>query len=218
MRISEEGVTLVKEFEGFRSAPYRDAVGVWTIGYGETKGVGPDTHSITQKEASDLLRRRLDADYGSHVTNLGVELAQNQFDAITSFVYNVGPGGISRDTGIGRALRAKNWSVAADELLKWDKAGGRALAGLTRRRRAERALFLRQPSFARELEVYAETEIRWIREYDKLVREKRDPDRRQVLRRVMAHQRKRIWHAAQKTGWDKGNRRDRYNSLMSRTT
>jgi lysozyme len=140
MNLGQKGLDLIKEYEGFRSAPYRDPVGVWTIGYGSTKGVGPNTPRMTEQQASDRLRREVDQTYGAAVNKIP-GLNQNQFDAITSFVYNVGTGGIG-DTGVGRALRAKDWNRAANELLKWDKAGGRTLAGLTRRRQAERKLFL----------------------------------------------------------------------------
>ena len=89
------------------------------------------------------MRREIDATYGKAVNDLPVDLTQNQHDALVSFVYNLGPGAISTNTGIGRALRAKKWELASNEMLRWDKAGGHSLAGLTRRRRAERALFLK---------------------------------------------------------------------------
>jgi len=215
MKLGQRGADLIKGFEGFRANPYRDAVGVWTIGYGSTKGVGPSTRPVTQKQAEDRLRREVDATYGAAVNGIS-GLNQNQFDALTSFVYNVGPGGIGPSTGIGKALRAKQWNRAADELLKWDKAGGRTLAGLTRRRKAERKLFLTP---ADSLAGYTDSEKRWIREYDGLKRANKDPQRRTVLRRVMTEQRQRIWRAAEgeKNGWSKANRRKRYESLKART-
>lgn len=143
MKVSGNGVALVKRFEGFRSRPYRDAVGVWTIGYGETRGVGPGTSPWSERYAAQRLEERLNRDFGSHVNALGLPLNQNQHDALTSFVYNVGPGGIAASTGVGRALRAHQWRAAADHLLDWDKAGGARLPGLTRRRQEERALFLK---------------------------------------------------------------------------
>jgi len=214
MRLSSKGAKLIEGFEGFRSCPYRDAVGVWTIGYGSTKGVGPHTKCVSQKQAEERLIREVTATYGAAVDRLGVPLNQSQYDALCSFVYNVGPGGIASNTGVGRALRARDYKRAADELLKWDKAGGRALPGLTRRRKAERALFLSQP----ERTGYTDSERRWMREYDSLLRKKKDPARRRVLRRVMTEQRKRIWQAAQKSGWDKAERRARYKSLLARTS
>ena len=159
------------------------------------------------------MMREVDATYGAAVNKIP-GLDQPKFDALTSFVYNVGPGGIAPSTGIGKALRAKQWNRAADELLKWDRAGGHSLPGLTRRRKAERALFLSQPPKAQR----PADETRWLREYDGLLRAKKDKDRRRVLRTTMTKRRKSIWRAAQKSGWDKLNRRDRYKSLLARTT
>lgn len=133
---------MIQDYEGFRSLPYRDSVGVWTVGYGSTKGVGPHTAPLNRQQASERLRSEVDAEYGAAVNALRLPLNQHQFDALVSFVYNVGPGALGPDTGIGRELRAHHWHRAADELLRWDKAGGQALPGLTRRRRAERKLFL----------------------------------------------------------------------------
>lgn len=145
-RVSRRGVALVIAFEGFRSRPYRDAVGVETIGYGETdpRIISRYRHGgITKRAARRVLRRRLNQDYAPAVRDLGLALGQPSFDALTSFAYNVGIGALAASTGIGRALRAGRPRVAADELLEWDKAGGRRLEGLARRRRAERDLFLR---------------------------------------------------------------------------
>jgi lysozyme len=213
MKLSRRGAKLIEGFEGFRSCPYRDAVGVWTIGYGSTKGVNSNTKCISQQDAEDRMMREIDATYGAAVNKIA-GLNQNQHDALVSFVYNVGTGGIAPTTGIGKALRAKDWKRAADELLKWDKAGGRPLAGLTRRRKAERALFLSKP----EKSGYTDAERRWMREYDQLLKAGKDKDRRRVLRRSMTDQRKRIWRAAQTSGWDKADRRARYKSLLARTT
>ena len=141
-RLSATGAALIANFEGFRSCPYRDAVGVWTIGYGSTKGVGPGTKCLSRQEALARMKREVNQTYGAAVNRLPVDLNQNQFDALTSFVYNVGTGGIGTNTGVGKALRKKQWDRAANELLRWNKAGGRTLAGLTRRRKAERKLFL----------------------------------------------------------------------------
>jgi lysozyme len=147
-RISKAGVDLIKEFEGFpnHGRPYLDPVGVWTIGYGHTENVGPNSKPLTEREASALLQRDLDAKYAPTVARLDLPLNQNQFDALVSFVYNLGPGAISARTRVGKALRRHDWKAAADHLLEWDRAGGRRLPGLSRRRQAERALFLRRPS------------------------------------------------------------------------
>ncbi len=223
MKVGRAGVTLIKEFEGFPHGgrPYRDMVGVWTIGYGHTEGVGPSSKPLTEPQARELLRRDLDHHYGPAVNTLGVALSQHQFDALVSFVYNCGPGAIGASTTVGRALRANDWGAAANGLLLWDKAGGRPVAGLTRRRRAERALFLADDD---PLEGYSASERRWIREYDALVRADRDPQRRRSLQTAMADQRRKIWRAARPKdkggdghGWEFGHRRARYASLMART-
>ena len=143
--VSDRGVALIKGFEGFRSAPYQDAVGVWTIGYGHTEGVGRSTKPISERQARRLLKQDLDRKYCPPVLRLGVPLNQNQVDALTSFVYNLGAGAIGPDTGVGKALRQRQYKLAADHMLAWNKAGGQVLPGLTRRRQAERALFLKQP-------------------------------------------------------------------------
>jgi len=224
MKISPAGVSLIKEFEGFPNGgrPYKDIVGVWTIGYGHTEGVGPNSRRLTEAQASALLAQDLDSKYGPYVGALGVPLSQPQFDALVSFVYNVGPGGIAASTHVGQALRAKNWKAAADGLLAWDKAGGVSVPGLTRRRQAERALFLSTPD---PLPGYRADESGWIREYDQLRRSGQNPGRRAQLRALMAERRKAIWRAAQPKaaggdggGWNANARRARYASLLARTS
>lgn len=224
MKTSEAGVALIKQFEGFpyNGRPYQDMVKVWTIGYGHTEGVGPHSKPITIQQASELLRRDLDKKYAPAVSALQLPLGQHQFDALVSFIYNCGPGAISADTHVGRALRAKQWQAAADALLMWNKAGGKPVEGLTRRRKAERALFLEDDD---PLEGCTDSEKSWIREYDRLRRQDKDVDRCQELKAQMLAQRKRIWRAAQSAdkggdgqGWDHAHRRARYASLLARTS
>lgn len=209
MKLSLDGAHLLESFEGFRAEPYRDAVGVPTVGFGSTKGVTMQSKPITRAQAERRMMREVDATYGAAVNALGLPLNQNQFDALTSFVYNVGPGGVASSTGIGRALRDHDWQRAADELLEWDKAGGKALAGLTRRRIAERALFL---TVEDRWAGYTPSEVRWIREYD---RHPRLP-RRLVLRTVMRAQALRVRAAARRSGWT-AVRRARVKSLEARS-
>lgn len=224
MNVSERGASFVKRFEGFGGnppgSPYRDAVGVWTIGYGHTKGVGPNSPRLTEPQAAALLRRDLDQHYGSAVRALRIPLNQNQFDALTSFVYNVGPGGIDASTRVGQALRRRQYDAAADALLAWDKAGGRRLLGLTRRRQAERALFLEPVRERGPAAWLTPKELAWIRAYDRSTSD----SKRAQLRLLLTQQRKRIWRLAQPRehggdgrGWAYGHRRLRYNSLLART-
>lgn len=159
LRISATGLALIEEFEGFYARPYADPAGHATVGYGHLLHLGPVTAAdqratwvadqntpgqLTNAEARQLLRQQLATQYEPTVTALRLPLVQHQHDALVSFVYNVGTGALGSDTGIGSALRAQRWNLAADELLRWDKAGDPpvSLPGLTRRRRAERTLFL----------------------------------------------------------------------------
>ena len=134
--------TLVEPFEGCRLTAYQDGNGVWTNGYGNTHGVSASTLAITQDQAiADLKRNLLSAenDICSLVT---VPLNQNQFDALTSFDFNIGPGHLKSSTTL-RLLNAGDRQGAADAMLMWDKVAGAVSPGLVRRRQAERALFLK---------------------------------------------------------------------------
>ncbi|MGF6435019.1 lysozyme [Kosakonia sp. 1610] len=145
MRISDKGISLIKQFEGLRLTAYQDSVGVWTIGYGWTQPVDgkPIRPGMTIKEetAERLLRTGL-VGYESDVSKLvKVKLTQGQFDALVSFAYNLGTSALSTSTLLQK-LNAGDYAGAADEFPRWNKAGGKVLPGLMRRREAERALFL----------------------------------------------------------------------------
>ncbi|QOZ81965.1 MULTISPECIES: lysozyme [Chromobacterium] len=141
MNISANGIKLIQQFEGLRLKAYQDAVGVWTIGYGHT---GPDVTPglvITQAQADALLARDLSR-FETGVTRLvQVPLNQNQFDALVSFSYNLGLGSLQNSTLL-RLLNQRDYAGAAAQFPRWNKAGGKVLPGLTRRRAAEQALFL----------------------------------------------------------------------------
>ena len=145
MQTSEKGIALIKQFEGCKLTAYQDSVGVWTIGYGWTQPVDGKPiragMTIKQETAERLLKTGL-VSYESDVSRLvKVGLTQGQFDALVSFTYNLGARSLSTSTLL-RKLNAGDYAGAADEFLRWDKAGGKVLNGLTRRREAERALFL----------------------------------------------------------------------------
>lgn len=145
MHTSEKGISLIKEFEGCRLTAYQDSVGVWTIGYGWTQPVDGKPiragMTINQETAERLLKTGL-VSYEADVSKmLKVGVSQCQFDALVSFCYNLGAKSLSSST-LMRKLNAGDVNGAADEFLRWNKAGGNVLAGLTRRREAERSLFL----------------------------------------------------------------------------
>ncbi|MGD1827322.1 Lysozyme [Chromobacterium violaceum] len=140
MKTNAEGISLIKQFEGFRLAAYQDMVGVWTIGYGHT---GPDVkagQTITQQQADQLLA----ADLEKFETGVGqlvaVPLNANQFAALVSFSYNLGLGNL-RSSTLLRLLNQGDYAGAAAQFPRWNRAGGQVVAGLTRRRLAEQALF-----------------------------------------------------------------------------
>ncbi|HDC4492908.1 TPA: lysozyme [Enterobacter asburiae] len=145
MQTSEKGIALIKQFEGCKLTAYQDSVGVWTIGYGWTQPVDGKPiragMTIKQETAERLMKTGL-VSYESDVSRLvKVGLTQGQFDALVSFTYNLGARSLSTSTLL-RKLNAGDYAGAADEFLRWNKAGGKVLNGLTRRREAERALFL----------------------------------------------------------------------------
>jgi GH24 family phage-related lysozyme (muramidase) len=145
MQTSDKGISLIKQFEGCKLTAYQDSVGVWTIGYGWTQPVDGKPiragMTIKQETAERLLKTGL-VSYESDVSRLvKIGLTQGQFDALVSFTYNLGARSLSTSTLL-RKLNAGDYAGAADEFLRWNKAGGKVLNGLTRRREAERALFL----------------------------------------------------------------------------
>lgn len=141
MKTSERGIALIKEFEGCELEAYLDAVDVLTIGYGHT---GDDVYlglTITQAEADDMLARDLDKFEAGIERMVKVPLNANQHAALVSFSFNLGLGSLSGSTLL-RKLNALDYDGAADEFPRWNRAGGNVLAGLSRRRKAEQALFL----------------------------------------------------------------------------
>lgn len=140
MRTSQRGLNLIKSFEGLRLQAYQDAVGVWTIGYGTTRGVNAGM-KISKEQAERMLLndvQRFEPEVQRLVT---APLNQNQWDALICFTYNLGAPNLESSTLL-RKLNAGDYVAAADQFKRWNKAGGKVLAGLTRRREAERALFL----------------------------------------------------------------------------
>lgn len=140
MRISETGLDLIRYFEGLRLTAYQDAVGVWTIGYGSTGPHVTPGLTITAEEAESLLRHDV-ARFEEGVDEVvKVSLSQDEFDALLSFSFNLGLGNLRQSTLL-RKLNAGDFAAAASEFKRWNRAGQRILAGLTRRREAEARLF-----------------------------------------------------------------------------
>jgi lysozyme len=139
MNISNTGIDLIKHFEGCETEAYLCPAGVPTIGYGHIKGVQMGD-SITEAQAHEMLVEELD-EYESYINDLvTVSLNQNQFDAMVSWVYNLGGGNLRASTLL-KVLNLGNYSEVPEQIMRWNKAGGRVLEGLTRRRQAEADLF-----------------------------------------------------------------------------
>ena len=152
MKTSKDGINLIRYFEGCRTKAYLDSVGVPTIGYGHTKGVKLGT-IITESKAEELLKDDLFYFEQKILDLVKVPLTQNQFDALVSFTFNVGEGSLGRSTLLKRLNKVvyyhpRAMASIADEFLKWDKARNpktgklEPLAGLTKRRHAERLMFI----------------------------------------------------------------------------
>lgn len=156
MHLSDKGLALLAKFEGFRSHPYLDSAGVPTIGFGTTyypngKKVTMSDTPITKDKALSIKKQIIEQDFGFGVNLLFADeikdgtLSQNAFDALVSLAYNIGIGALKKSS-VYRHIKAGNKKAAADAFLAWNKArvGGRltVLSGLSRRRTAERALFL----------------------------------------------------------------------------
>ena len=143
--INQDAIDLIKQFEGCKLTAYRCPANVWTIGYGHTDGVKRGAE-ITQAEADKLLYSDLSAIEDRLDNMIRIGLTDNQRGALISFAFNVGVTALKNSTLL-QLLNNGFYSKAADEFLKWDKAtvNGKkvALAGLTKRRSAERALFLK---------------------------------------------------------------------------
>jgi lysozyme len=146
VKISTRGLDLIKSFEGLVLTPYICSGGVATIGYGNTfyengKRVTMRDRRITEARANELLLFSL-VSFEQHVDSFCVDtITQNQFDALVSFCYNVGPSNLRNSTLLKKVNANPNDPTIRAEFLRWNRAGGRPLAGLTRRRTAEADLY-----------------------------------------------------------------------------
>lgn len=140
MKIDQTALSMIKDFEGCRLQAYQDLRGRWTIGYGCTHGVSPGME-ISQPEADKRLLDDIGMVYRVVDVLLSVELTENQYSALIVLVYNIGSGEFATSTLLEK-LNQKDFSGAADEFLRWNHVDGKVVDGLTRRRQAERDLFL----------------------------------------------------------------------------
>lgn len=139
MKLSERGLDLIKKYEGLRLKAYRDSVGIWTIGYGSTFNVR-EGMEVTEKQAEDLLWRDVHVAEVCVNGSVTVPLSQGEFDALVSFVFNLGCGKF-RSSTLLRKLNGSDYDGAAAEFARWTRAGGEVLAGLVSRREAEKERF-----------------------------------------------------------------------------
>ena len=143
MKLSQRGIDLIKQFEGYSSRAYPDpATGgaPWTIGYGTTKGVKPGM-VITAQQAEKMLRDDV-AKFESGVSSLiTAPTTQGQFDAMVSLAYNIGLGNFGKSTLL-KKHNARCYTCAADQFRVWNRAAGKVMNGLTKRRAAERQVYM----------------------------------------------------------------------------
>ena len=146
MKTSSKGKAIIKQYEGFRAKPYLCPAGVPTIGYGATyyadgRKVTLRDAAISEADADKLLDKMLGKYEDAVNRYVQVPINQNQFDALVSFCYNLGQESLRKSTLL-KKVNSKDYNGAADQFLRWNRAGGKVLAGLTNRRTDERKLFL----------------------------------------------------------------------------
>ena len=145
--VNAAGVNLVTSFEGLKLTPYPDSAGIPTIGYGtimypDGTKVSLNDPEITQDQATQFLQHQMDLKASAVEGMVTVALNDNEFAALVCFAYNVGVNGLHGSTLLTMLNANQDRTAVADQFLRWNKAGGREIPGLTRRRQAERSLFL----------------------------------------------------------------------------
>lgn len=218
-RLSTDGARFIAGWEGCVLHPYNDAANNATIGIGHLIHLGPvdagdlaTWRGFTYQRAIELLQRDVGEVERAIRFAITVDLDQHEFDALVDLAFNCGPG-VLQGT-IGDLVNERRMQAAGNAMLAWDHAGGVVLAGLRRRREADRRLLL-EPEAA----YFPADERRWEAEYDALRGRKglAAAGRRRALERAMTKRRRQIWQLAQQSGWAKLNRAQRYRELLSRT-
>ena len=146
MKISPRGLELIKDFEGFSSTSYLCPAKIPTIGWGNTfyeDGTRVKLgEQISKTDALKLLEVVANRDFADKIfPSIKVKVTQNQFDAMVSLAYNIGTGSFLKSTLL-KKVNAGDFTGAGEEFLRWNKAGGKEVLGLTRRREREKQLFL----------------------------------------------------------------------------
>ncbi|WP_167955159.1 glycoside hydrolase family protein [Anaerosporobacter faecicola] len=163
MKISNRGLDLIKQFEGCRLKAYRCPAGVLTIGYGHTRGVY-EGQTITNVQATTYLKNDV-IKFERAVNDLvKVRITQNMFDSLVSFVYNLGPGALKNSTLL-KLLNCEDYVKSSLEFAKWNKAGGKVLSGLVKRRSLEKKLFIEDMYLVPDKKVNKKScklEIMWL--------------------------------------------------------
>ena len=150
MKISQAGIDLIRRFEGCKLNPYLCPAGYWTVGYGHVIGNGktkPEKQLYTQEEVNELLRTDLARFEQGVLRYCPVHLTQFEFDSLVSFSFNLGLGVLQRST-LRRKILRQDKQAAARNILKYNRAGGQVLKGLTRRREAEYRMFTKETNNA----------------------------------------------------------------------
>lgn len=140
MKISTKGIELIKKFEGCRLKAYKDAVGIWTIGWGNTSHAKAGM-SITQQQAEAFLKEDV-APIEKALNSLNINFTQGQFDALISWCFNLGLCNFKSSTMYKYIVERKSDLEITQQMVKWHNAGGKPLLGLKKRRCAECNLFL----------------------------------------------------------------------------
>lgn len=139
-KVSDKGIDMICFFEGFRAKAYKCPAGIWTIGYGHTKGV-KSGDIITKEQGVKYLREDV-AFAEKYVNNLGVCETQGQFDALVDFVFNLGSSALKNSTLLKKIKNKASDSEICKQFRRWVYAGGKKLTGLVRRREAECELWI----------------------------------------------------------------------------